>query len=43
MIKILVKIVMLFVFWRPAKWRKGFKARLESRLYSGAIRRSAKK
>ena len=43
MIKILVKIAMLFVFWKPAKWRKCFKATLESRLYSAAVRRRAKK
>ena len=43
MIKMFVKVAMLFVFWRPAKWRKGFKMKLESRLYSGAVRRQAKK
>ena len=43
MIKLFVKVAMLFVFWRPAKWRKNFKMKLESRLYSGAIRRRAKK
>ena len=43
MIKIFVKIVMLFLFWRPAKWRRRFKMKLESRLYSGAVRRRAKK
>ena len=43
MIKIFVKIVMLFLFWRPAKWRKRLKMKLESRLYSGAVRRRAKK
>ena len=43
MITMFVKVAMLFVFWRPAKWRKGFKMKLESRLYSGAVRRRAKK
>ena len=43
MIKLFVKVAMLFVFWRPAKWRKSFKMKLESRLYSGVVRRRAKK
>ena len=42
MVTMFVKVAMLFVFWRPAKWRKGFKMKLESRLYSGAVRRRAK-
>ena len=43
MIRFIVKIVMALLFWKPAKWRKGFKMKLESRLYSGAVRRRAKK
>jgi len=43
MIKFLVKIAMQFFFWKPKNWRKGFKARWESRLYSIAIRRKAKR
>ena len=43
MSKLFVKIVMAFLFWKPAKWRKNFKGRLESALYSKAVRRSAKK
>jgi len=43
MVKLLVKIATLFVFWRPAKWRKNFKARLASSLYAISIRRRAKK
>ena len=43
MVKLLVKFVTLFVFWKPAKWRKNFKAKFASSLYSVAIRRRAKK
>ena len=43
MTKLIVKIVTAFLFWKPAKWRRGFKMKLESRLYSGAVRRRAKK
>ena len=43
MYKLLVKIVMAFLFWKPAKWRKNFKGQLESALYSRAVRRNAKK
>lgn len=43
MIKLLVKIILQFFFWKPKNWRKGLKATLESRLYSIAIRRRAKK
>ena len=43
MSKLLVKIVMAFLFWKPAKWRKNFKGQLESALYSRAVRRNAKK
>ena len=43
MVKLLVKIATLLVFWRPAKWRKNFKARLASSLYAIPIRRRAKK
>ena len=43
MVKFLVKIATLFVFWRSAKWRKNFKARLASSLYAISIRRRAKK
>ena len=42
MIRFIVKILLQFVFWKPKKWRKGLKARLESSLYSIAIRRRAK-
>ena len=42
MTKLLVKTVMALLFWKPAKWRRGFKMKLESRLYSGAVRRRAK-
>ena len=31
-----------FFFWKPKKWRKGLKAKLESALYSIAVRRRAK-
>ena len=43
MIKFIVKVLLQFVFWKPKKWRKGKKASLESKLYSIAIRRRAKK
>ena len=43
MTKLIVKIATAFLFWKPAKWRRGFKMKLESRLYSGAVRRRAKK
>ena len=43
MIRFIVKILLQFVFWKPKKWRKGKKASLESKLYSIAIRRRAKK
>ena len=43
MIKFLVKVLLQFFFWKPKRWRKGLKANLESRLYSIAIRRRAKK
>ena len=43
MTKLLVKTVMTLLFWKPAKWRRGFKMKLESRLHSGAVRRRAKK
>ena len=42
MVKFIVKVVLQFFFWKPKKWRKGLKARLESSLYSIAIRRRAK-
>ena len=42
MVKLFVKIVVQFFFWKPSNWRKGFKAKLESQLYSIAIRRRAK-
>ena len=42
MVKFLVKVVVQFFFWRPKNWRKGLKAKLESQLYSVAIRRRAK-
>ena len=43
MIKFMVKIFLQLFFWKPKNWRKGLKANLESRLYSIAIRRRAKK
>ena len=43
MIQLAVKAVMLPLFWRPKKWRKAFKMKLESLFYAIAIRRSAKK
>ena len=43
MIKFIVKLFLQFFFWKPKSWRKGRKASLESRLYSIAIRRRAKK
>ena len=43
MVKFLVKMFLQFFFWKPKDWRKGLKAKLESRLYSIAIRRRAKK
>ena len=43
MIKLLVKVFLQFFFWKPKIWRKGLKSNLESRLYSIAIRRRAKK
>ena len=42
MIKLLVKTYLQLFFWKPKNWRKGLKAKLESRLYSVAIRRRAK-
>ena len=42
MIKLFVKACLQLFFWKPKKWRKGLKARLESSLYSVAIRRRAK-
>ena len=42
MVKFFVKIVVQFFFWKPSNWRKGFKAKLTSQLYSLAIRRRAK-
>ena len=42
MVKFFVKIVVQFFFWKPSNWRKGFKAKLASQLYSIAIRRRAK-
>ena len=42
MVKLFVKIVVQFFFWKPSNWRKGFKAKLASQLYSIAIRRRAK-
>ena len=42
MVKFFVKIVVQFFFWKPSNWRKGFKAKLTSQLYSIAIRRRAK-
>lgn len=43
MIKLIVKITMFFLFWKPSKWRKNFKMHLESGLYARAVRRRAKK
>jgi acyl-coenzyme A synthetase/AMP-(fatty) acid ligase/acetyltransferase-like isoleucine patch superfamily enzyme/acyl carrier protein len=43
MVKLLVKVLLQFFFWKPKNWRKGLKANIESRLYSIAIRRRAKK
>ena len=43
MVKLFVKIILQFFFWKPKPWRKGLKAKLESSLYSIAIRRRAKK
>ena len=42
MVKLMVKIVLQLFFWKPKNWRKGLKAKLESSLYSVAIRRRAK-
>ena len=42
MVKLFVKIIVQFFFWKPSNWRKGFKAKLASQLYSIAIRRRAK-
>lgn len=42
MVKFFVKLILQFFFWKPKNWRKGLKARLESRLYSIAIRRKAR-
>ena len=42
MVKFFVKVVLQLFFWKPKNWRKGLKAKLESRLYSVAIRRRAK-
>ena len=42
MVKFFVKIIVQFFFWKPSNWRKGFKAKLASQLYSIAIRRRAK-
>ncbi|MBQ3749380.1 MAG: AMP-binding protein [Kiritimatiellae bacterium] len=42
MVKFFVKIVVQVFFWKPKNWRKGLKAKLESSLYSVAIRRRAK-
>ena len=42
MVKFFVKIVVQFFFWKSSNWRKGFKAKLTSQLYSLAIRRRAK-
>ncbi len=43
MVKFLVKVLLQPFFWKPKNWRKGLKAKLESWLYSIAIRRRAKK
>ena len=42
MVKFIVKVILQLFFWKPKKWRKGLKARLESSLYSVPIRRRAK-
>ena len=42
MVKLFVKVIVQFFFWKPSNWRKGFKAKLASQLYSIAIRRRAK-
>ena len=42
MVKFVVKVILQLFFWKPKNWRKGFKAKLESWLYSIAIRRRAK-
>lgn len=42
MIKFAVKLILQLFFWKPKLWRKGLKAKLESKLYSIAIRRKAK-
>ena len=42
MVKFFVKVLLQFFFWKPKKWRKGLKAKLESALYSIAVRRRAK-
>ena len=41
MVKFFVKVLLQFFFWKPKKWRKGLKAKLESTLYSIAVRRRA--
>ena len=43
MVKFFVKVILQLFFWKPKNWRKGLKSNLESRLYSIAIRRRAKK
>ena len=43
MVKLFVKVILQFFFWKPKIWRKGLKSNLESRLYSIAIRRRARK
>ncbi len=43
MVKFLVKVILQLFFWKPKNWRKGLKSNIESRLYSIAIRRRAKK
>ena len=43
MVKLFVKVILQFFFWKPKDWRKGLKSNLESRLYSIALRRRAKK
>ena len=43
MVKFFVKVILQFFFWKPKNWRKGLKSNLESRLYSIALRRRAKK
>ena len=42
MVKLFVKVIVQFFFWKPSNWRKGFKAKLASQFYSIAIRRRAK-